>query len=194
MCIDPLDPEEHPETIINVVNGMIGPSSVSVDKVIEVGTRQMKEFERKLPDGFYESIQMKIEAMAATKKSLKVGDNKVYNTELIYSRVIGLQASPRDISISEVISCGSPPFPLHYSMTLEMRISKSKSDLKKLTRVDVSARHVAQEATCTVIDGCALLWIPQWPSSTSTQQPLVMDFVKKFKNHIKEKLESGDLY
>ena len=75
-----------------------------------------------------------------------------------------------------------------------MRISKSKSDLKKLTRVDVSARHVAQEATCTVIDGCALLWIPQWPSSTFTQQPLLMDFVKKFKNHIKEKLESGDVY
>ena len=32
MCIDPLDPEQHPETIINVVNEMIGPSSVSIDK------------------------------------------------------------------------------------------------------------------------------------------------------------------
>ena len=60
MCIDPLDPEQHPEIIINVVNGTIGPSSVCVDKAIEVGTRQMKEFERKLPDGFYESIPMKI--------------------------------------------------------------------------------------------------------------------------------------
>ena len=170
MCIDPLDPEQHPETIINVVNGMIGPSSVSVDKAIEVGTRQMKEFERKLPDGFYESIPMKIETMAAMKKSLKVGDNKVYNTELIYSRVIGLQASPRDISISEVISCELSPVPTAlFNDSGEMRISKSKSDLKKLTRVDVSARHVTQEATCTVIDGCALLWIPQWPSSTSTQ-------------------------
>ncbi len=45
-----------------------------------------------------------------------------------------------------------------------------------------------------VIDGCALLWIPQWPSSTSTKQPLVMDFVKKFKDHIREKLKSGDVY
>ena len=194
MCIDPLDPEQHPETIINVVNGMIGPSSVSVDKTIEVGTRQMKEFERKLPDGFYESIPMKIETMAATKKSLKVGDNKVYNTELIYSRVTGLHASPRDISISAVISCELSPVPTAlFNDSGEMRISKSKSDLKKLTRVDGSARHVAQEATCTMIDGCALLWIPQWPSSTFTQQPLVMDFVKKFKNHIKEKLESGDV-
>ena len=123
-----------------------------------------------------------------------MGD-KVYNTELIYSRVIGLQASPRDISISEVISCELSPVPTAlFDDSGEMRISKSKSDLKKLTRVDVSARHVAQEATCTVIDGCALFLIPQWPLSTSTQQPLVMDFVKKFKNHIKEKLESGNVY
>ena len=156
MCIDPYDPEQHPETIINVVNGMTGPSSVNVDKTIEAGTRHMKEFERKLTDGFYESIPMKIETMAATKKSLKVGDNKVYNTKLMYSRVIGLQTSPRDISISEVISCELSPVPTAlFNDSGEMRIYKSKSDLKKLSRVD--ARHVAQEATCTVIDGCALL-------------------------------------
>ena len=41
-----------------------------------------------------------------------------------------------------------------------------------------------------MIDGCALLWIPQWPSSTSTKQPSVMDYVNKFK----EKLKSGDIY
>ena len=195
MCINPLDPEQHPETIINIVNGMIGPSSVNVDKAIDIGTRQMKEFERKLPDNFYESIPMKVMTMAATKKSLKMGDSKVYNTELIYSRVIGLQASSRDISISEVISCELSPVPTAlFNDSGEMRISKSKSDLKNLTKVDVSARHVTQEETCTVIDCCALLWIPQWPSSTSTQQPLVMDFVKKFKHHIKEKLKSSDVY
>ena len=134
MCINPLDPEEHPETIINVVNGMIGPPSVNVDKTIDIGTRQMEEFERKLPDSFYESISKKIETMAITKKSLKLGESKVYNTELIYSRVIGLQASSRDISISEVISCELSPVPTAlFNDSGEMRISKSKSDLKKLT-------------------------------------------------------------
>ena len=49
-------------------------------------------------------------------------------------------------------------------------------------------------ATCTVIDGCALLWIPRWPSSISTKQPLVIDYVNKFKDHIKEKLKKGDVY
>ena len=63
----------------------------------------MEEFERKLPDSFYDSIAMKVETMVVTKKSVKVAGKKVYNTELIYSRVIGIQASSRDIDISEVI-------------------------------------------------------------------------------------------
>ena len=138
---------------------------------------------------------MKVVTMAATKKSLKVGDTKVYNTELIYSRVIGLQASSRDVSINEVMSCELSPIPTAlFSDSGEMRIAKSKSALKNLTKVDVSARHATQDSTCTVIDGCALLWIPQWPSSTSTKQPSVMDYVNKFKDHIKEKLKSGDVY
>lgn len=81
---------------------------MNVDKAIDIGTRQMEEFERKLPEGFY---QMKVETMAVTKKSIKVGDNKVYDTELTYSRVIGLQASSRDVNINEVMSCDLSPVP-----------------------------------------------------------------------------------
>ena len=71
MCINPLDPEQHPETIINVVNGMIGPSSVNVDKTIDIGIRQMKDFEKNLPDGFYDSIPMKVVTMAQQRSHLK---------------------------------------------------------------------------------------------------------------------------
>jgi len=67
MCINPLDPEQHPKTIINVVNGMIGPAFVNVDEVIDIGRRQMKEFERKLPDGFYDSIPTKFETISQSK-------------------------------------------------------------------------------------------------------------------------------
>ena len=73
-----------------------------------------------------------------------------------------------------------------------MRTSKSKSELKTLT--NVSAIHPTPEETSTVIDGRALLWIPQWPSSTSTQKPTIMDFVRKFKHHIQEKLKDGGRY
>jgi len=57
--------------------------------------------------------------------------------------------------------------------------------------VEVSARHPIPEVTSTVIDGSALLWIPQWLSSTSIQKPIVMDFVRTFKHHI---LKAGDIY
>ena len=41
-------------------------SSVNVDKTIDIGIRQMKDFEKNLPDGFYDSIPMKVVTMAAT--------------------------------------------------------------------------------------------------------------------------------
>jgi len=59
ICRNPLDPEQHPKTIINVVNGMIGLVFVNDDVAIDIGRRQMEEFERKLLDGFYDSIPMK---------------------------------------------------------------------------------------------------------------------------------------
>ena len=76
----------------------------------------------------------------------------MYNTELIYSRVIGLQASSRDVSINEVMSCELSPVPTAlFSDSGEMRIAKSKLALKNLTKVDVSARHATQDSTCTVM-------------------------------------------
>jgi len=141
---------------------------------------------RNLKENCYDSIMMKVETMAVTRKSVKVADSKVYNTELIYSRVVKLQASSWDVDISEVISCELSPVPTAlFNDSGVMRISKSKSELKTLTKMEVSARHPTPEATSTVIDGCTLLWIPQWPSSTSTQWSIIMDFVRKFKHHIR---------
>ena len=38
-----------------------------------------------------------------------------------------------------------------------MRICKSKTDLKKSTRVEVSVRNAGM-TNCTILDGCAILW------------------------------------
>ena len=38
MNINPMAPEQHPETIINVVNGRTAPLLVNVDKAIGIGT------------------------------------------------------------------------------------------------------------------------------------------------------------
>jgi len=109
------------------------------------------------------AITMKVETMAVTRKSVKVADSKVYNTELIYSRVMGLQYSSQDVNISVVTLCELSPVPtVLFNDSREMRIFKFNSE--SLTKVEVSARHPTPEATSTVIDGCPLLWIPQCPS------------------------------
>ena len=50
------------------------------------------------------------------------------------------------------------------------------------------------EDTCTIIDGCALLWIPHWPASSPTKRPVVLNYVNKFKNHIEQRLKTEDVY
>jgi len=106
-----------------------------------------------------------VETMAVTRKSVKVADSKVYNTELIYSRVMGHQTSLRDVTISEVILCELSPVPTAlFNDSGETKISKSTSELKTLTTVEVSARHPTPESIVT--DCYALLWIPRWLSST----------------------------
>ena len=39
-----------------------------------------------------------------TKKAIKVGAVKVYDTRLIYSRVIGVQASDRPVDIADLLA------------------------------------------------------------------------------------------
>lgn len=56
ICTDPLNSEQLPEGIINVLNGGTAPTAVNVDKAVEIGTRRMEEFERKLPQRSYDTI------------------------------------------------------------------------------------------------------------------------------------------
>ena len=50
----------------------------------------MSDFENSWPEGFNEKISRMVKTQADAGKFLKVGDVKVFDTELIYSRVIGL--------------------------------------------------------------------------------------------------------
>ena len=52
----------------------------------------------------------------------------------------------------------------------------------------VPTTSTLQNITCTITDGCALLWIPNWPTGT------LQDYVDKFKYHIGLRLESTDVY
>jgi hypothetical protein len=72
MSINPHDPASHPEGIVNIVNGRVGPATVNAQDSLEVGREQMSEFERTWPDHFYDTINKKITTMAVTKRSVRL--------------------------------------------------------------------------------------------------------------------------
>ena len=53
MCIDPLNIDNHPDGIVNIVIGRIAPDAVNVDNSVAMGKEQMKQFEKGWPHIFY---------------------------------------------------------------------------------------------------------------------------------------------
>ena len=106
-----LDSAAHPSGIVNVVSGQIGSTEVNVHNAVTIGTEQMKVFESRLPQGLYETITKKVVTMDHVRKHVKVGAMKVFDTNLMYSRDIGLQAGERDIDIKDVLGHELAPVP-----------------------------------------------------------------------------------
>ena len=117
------------------------------------------------------------------------GAVKVFETNLIYLRVIGLQASGRNIDIKNVVGHELAPVPTPLlDDSGGMRIAKSESTLKNILQVEVSDR-VAGGANVSVNDGSAILWVVPWPADGS-----VNDYIAKFKYAIGKKLQVEDVY
>ena len=61
-----------------------------MDKAVELGSKQMKEFENGWPKNFNDKLKLVVKTQVESGKYIKVGDTKVFNTELIYTRGIGI--------------------------------------------------------------------------------------------------------
>ena len=80
-----------------------------------------------------------------TKQSIKVGAVKVYDTNLRYSRITGLQASDRPVDIADSLAHELAPVPpALFTDNGELRTASAKSVLKSNTSQLLSARR-AQE-------------------------------------------------
>ena len=51
-CIDPMNSDDHPSSLLNIVFVMLATESVNVDKAVAFGKRQWKKYEGRLPDEF----------------------------------------------------------------------------------------------------------------------------------------------
>ena len=129
--------------------------------------------------------------MDVTRKHVKIGAAKMFNTTLLFSRVIGLQASSKEtIDIRNLLSYELASVPIYmFTDSGDMRIGKCKSQLKTQLQVELSTRKASQEIQCRVLDGSAVLWVIHWPLNGK-----VRDYVANFRKYIEHKLEVGDVY
>ncbi|KAK1892150.1 Protein telomere ends associated [Dissostichus eleginoides] len=148
----------------------------------------LEQFEKTWPEGFYNTISSKVKTMATTTKSIKIGDSKMYDLNVIYSRTIALFSSDRDVDMKDVLAYELAPVPTAMFTEDGMRICKAKSTLKKSLQVEVSRRN-AGDADVTVIDGSALLWTIHWPADGT-----VADFIDNVKTRLISYLSESDVY
>ena len=151
----------------------------------------MKEFENGWPKNFNDKLSRVVKTQVESGKYIKVGYTKVFNTELIYARVIEFQASSQEIDIKQLLSYELSPVPTAmFSESGEMRVAKAKSVLKKVLQKEVSSRCITKAISTVVIFGSAILYLIPWPASSAT----VGDFVVKFRNYIEKQPQSYDVY
>ena len=123
-CIDPMNPEGHQPKLVNIEIGKIAKENVNVDKAVELGFKQIKEFENGWPKNFIDKLSRVVKTRVESGKYIKVSDNKVLNTELIYTRVIGIKASSREIDIKQLLSYELSPVPsAMFSESCETRVA-----------------------------------------------------------------------
>jgi hypothetical protein len=187
---DPLDPTSHADGgLLNISTGQLAQSNVNVDRALEVGADQLKQFEASWPDGFYTSLPKQVITFAHQKKSLTVQEHAVMNQEAIYARVIGLLVSQRDLDVKSVLAAELTAYPPSmFNADGQMRIATGKSALKKLLQVEVSDRSTSSP-TAMVVDVSALLWTLHWPANGTVET-----FVEIFKTWVSNCLTTTDVY
>lgn len=166
-------------SIINIVSGQIADEAVTVHDDVNLGKKKMSEYESGWPTGFYNTISKGVKTIADRKKHIKIGSKKLYDTTIIYSRVIGIQASSRNIDVQDVMSHELSPVPTSmFQDSGKMRLCKTKADLKnRLARLESSRVAAATTHGATILDGSAVLWVVHWPV-----KGVVSDFVNSFKS------------
>ena len=121
--------------------------------------------------------------MSVNRKALKVGSTRVVDANLIYNRVLVLHQS-RGIQLDKVLHHELPPLPTSmFDETGIMRLSTTKSTLKNKLQVKVPWR-LTHEPQATIMNGCAILWIINWPSKGT-----VHDYVHNFASYYRPRLE-----
>ncbi|KAK2169439.1 hypothetical protein LSH36_10g12018 [Paralvinella palmiformis] len=106
------DGDSHPDgALMNIVTGQIAHPDVNAEDAVSLGQRAMTNFKAGWPGSFYDPLGKLVVAMDVTKKHVLVGKERVYDQELIYSRVVGLHAISREINFDDVLAYELAAYP-----------------------------------------------------------------------------------
>ena len=116
--LDPMNPVTNVAgSLLNISSGQLTQPNVNVDKALDIGTRQLTQFEASWPEGFYNSLSKQVVTFSTKKKRLTIGESAVVDQEAIYSRVIGLLVSQRDLNM-----CLPQSWPLIHHRCLMLKV------------------------------------------------------------------------
>ena len=186
-----MDPVTHTTgCLINISNGQIAQPNVNIDRALEVGREQLKQFEASWPDGFYNTLSKQVVTFAERTKRLSVGESAIVDREAIYyARVIGLLVSQRDLDLQQVFATELIAYPPSmFQADGEMHVATGKSTLKNNLKVEVSQRLITSP-TAIVMDVSAVLWTVDWPTHGT-----VGTFISGFKAWLRVRLSEADVH
>ena len=114
-----------------------------MEDAVAIGKKALGDFKSRWPDSFHEPLEKIVATMDVKNKHVLVGQERVYDQELIYARVIGLNASARAVIFYYVLRHKSAAYPPSmFNTDGGMKISTSKSTLKQKLQVVVSERNL----------------------------------------------------
>ena len=119
--IDPLQTVNHPNGLVNIVTERLSPNVVDVDTSVSTGVKHMKQYEAQWPERFNKPLSKEVVTMAVSRIEIHVRQEPVYDTILIYSRVLGLHKE-RDKNLQDILKYEQAPVPP--SMTMTMTLTK----------------------------------------------------------------------
>ncbi len=161
---------------------------LNVDNAKKIGKKQKENFEKSWPDNFHSPIHKEVQTMAMAKKHVKVGDANVYDTEIIYARIMGLQESARTYDTKKLMSHELSPQPTSmFDKKGNMRQATTKANLKNSLSIEVSGRNLKYDTA--LLDGCAVMWVIPWPTNGTVQ-----DYLNNFRRNIMSYLKDSEVY
>ena len=111
--IDVFDHVQHPKDgLVHITSGkVIVDPKVNVDDSLNESKRLMHVFESKLPEGFYEPIPRTIKTMDDSRKGVKLGDKKVVDPEVIYTRALAIRVIDPEFQFEGMLEYEMAPHP-----------------------------------------------------------------------------------